>query len=240
MATPPSPVFVTTRWSVIADARDQQSSAVNEALATLCQTYWYPLYAYLRRRGYNPHNAEDLTQAFFERLIAKDYLHAVHREKGKFRSFLLTAINHFTADEWDRAQRQKRGGSSSAISIDAAQAEDRYRFEPVDLLDAERLYERRWAMTILNNAMFRLQSELSQAKQGTWTALQSFLVGEKERGTYAEVAATLNMTEDALKMAISRLRQRCRALIREEIAQTVSTPAEIEEEYRALLAALRG
>jgi len=186
--------FAPTRWSVVLGAQDESFPQINEALETLCRTYWYPLYAYVRRQGKNPHEAEDLTQAFFERVIQKNYLEQVRREKGKFRSFLLASMNHFLADERDRAQCQKRGGDCITISFEVRNAEDRYLLEPVDLLDPERLYQRRWAMTVLNQAMTRLQNEFVPAKIQLWTTLQGFLVGDKEGITYSEAGKKLGMS----------------------------------------------
>ncbi|MFO1498687.1 MAG: RNA polymerase sigma factor [Verrucomicrobiota bacterium] len=232
--------FVPTRWSVVLGARDHTSAHAHGALETLCRTYWYPLYAYLRRQGHESHSAEDLVQAFFERFIQRDVLRHVQQGKGRFRSFLLASLNHFAADEWDRARRLKRGGGSdNIISFDAQTAEDRYRLEPADRLDAAVLYDRRWAMTVIEQALNRLEAEVPPERKCEWVTLRPFLLGEKEGQTYAQAATELGLSEAAVKMAVSRARQRCRMLIREEIAQTVATVAEIDEEYQTLLSALR-
>ena len=213
-------------------------SQAASALEKLCRTYWYPLYAYVRRQGRGPEEAQDLTQAFFAQLLARGSLGTVSREKGRFRSFLLAAMNHFLADEWDRAHRQKRGGDSRAIPLDALEAEERYRIEPVDRLDAARLFDRRWAMIVLEQAISRLETEFSDRPK-VFRELQSFLVGEGDGRTGADAAATLGMTEVAVRATISRMRKRCRELVREEIAQTLASISDVEEEYRELLAALR-
>jgi len=236
-----SPVFATTHWSVVLSAGQRADGVVAiEALEQLCRTYWYPLYAYVRRRGYGTEDAEDLTQAFFSRLLERNYVGQADRQRGKFRTFLLSALSHFLADEWDRGQRVKRGGGQPVLSLDAASAEQRYRLEPVDPLDAARLYERRWATTLLECAVDRLEREYRERGQSRlFEGLRSFLLREQDAATYAEAATALGLAAGAMKMAASRMRARCRELLREEIAQTVADPAEAEEEYRALLAAIQ-
>jgi len=231
-------VFATTHWSVVLTAGDTAIPGAPEALEKLCATYWYPLYAYVRRQGRGPEEAQDLTQAFFAQLLARGSLGNVSREKGRFRSFLLAAMNHFLADEWDRAHRQKRGGDAKVIPLDALTAEERYRFEPVDRLDAARLFDRRWAMIILEQAISRLESEFAD-RPNVFGELQSFLVGDGDGRTCADAAAELGMTEVAVRATISRMRKRCRELVREEISQTLASISDVEEEYRDLLAALR-
>jgi len=209
----------------------------HEALAKLCNLYWYPLYVFVRRRGNSPEDAQDLTQAFFARLLEKNYIGQADQSRGKFRTFLLSALNHFLADEWDRDHRQKRHPGQPLFSLDALNAEERYRLEPIDGWDPSRLYERRWATTLLENALARLESEFSDTgRAATFAQLKHFLVGPETEMTYSEVAAQAGTTTAALKMAVSRTRRRCRELLREEIAQTVGTPEAAEEEYRALLA----
>src|SRR6266581_9252660 len=215
-------VFATTHWSVVLMAGDTAIPGACEALEKLCRTYWYPLYAYVRRQGRGPEEAQDLTQAFFAQLLARGSLGTVSREKGRFRSFLLASMNHFLADEWDRAHRQKRGGDARVIPLDAMAAEERYRFEPVDRLDAARLFDRRWAMTVLEQAISRLETEFSDRPK-VFGELQSLLVGDGAGRTCADAAANLSMTEVAVRAAISRMRKRCRELVREEIAQTLSS-----------------
>src|SRR2546426_1199903 len=231
-------IFATTHWSVVLQAGDGTDSQAASALEKLCRRYWYPLYAYVRRQGRGPEEAQDLTQAFFAQLLARGSLGTVSREKGRFRSFLLAAMNHFLADEWDRAHRQKRGGDAKVIPLDALAAEERYRFEPVDRLDAARLFDRRWAMTVLEQAISRLETEFADRPK-VFSELQSFLVGDGEGRTCADSAANLGMTEVAVRATISLLLKRCRELVREEISQTLSSISDVEEEYRSLLAALR-
>ena len=230
--------FETTHWSAVLTAGDTAIPGAHEALEKLCRTYWYPLYAYVRREGRGPEEAQDLTQAFFAQLLARSSLGTVSREKGRFRSFLLAAMNHFLADEWDRAHRQKRGGDAKVILLDALEAEERYRVEPVDRLDAARLFDRRWAMTVLEQAISRLESEFADRPK-VFGELQSFLIGDGEGKTCAAASANLGMTEVAVRATISRMRKRCRELVREEISQTLASISDVEEEYRALLAALR-
>lgn len=239
MSTPrASAPFTTTHWSVVLTAGHASSPEAREALERLCHTYWYPLYAYVRRRGYGAEDAEDLTQSFFARLLERDYLKLADRERGRFRTFLLTAMQRFFADEWDRARRLKRGGGHAAVSFDALTAEERYRVEPLDTFNAARLFDRRWATTLLARALSRLEAEQTQ-RTAQLNELRRFLVGEPAESSYSEVAPRLGMTVTAVRMAVSRLRQRYRELLREEILQTVSSSREADEEYRALMAALR-
>ncbi len=233
--------FATTHWSVVLTAGHDSAPGAREALETLCRTYWYPLYAYIRRRGYGEQDAQDLTQGFFARLVEKNYLEAVGRQKGKFRSFLLAALNHFLSDEWDRARAEKRGGGQTFISLDDHTAEERYRLEPVDRMDAEKIYERRWALTLLEQVLRQLEAEFAATgKRPLFEQLKVFLLDEKGVGSYAESAARLEMTEVALRVAVHRLRQRYGELFRDEIAHTVARPDEIEEEVRHLLRVLSG
>jgi len=231
-------VFATTHWSLVLRAGDTADSQTASALEQLCRTYWYPLYAYVRRQGRGPEEAQDLTQEFFARLLARGSLGQVSREKGRFRSFLLASMNHFLADEWDRAHRQKRGGGASVIHLDALEAEERYRVEPIERLDAARLFDRRWAMTVLEQAIARLEAEFAERPK-VFAELQSFLVGDGEGRTSADAAAKLGLSDEAVRATISRMRKRCRELVREEIASTLASISDVEDEYRALLAALR-
>ena len=229
--------FVTTHWSVVLSAGEGDSPDADQALARLCRIYWHPLYAYVRRQGHNPDEAQDLTQEFFARLLAKNYLRSLDRRKGKFRSFLLAAMEHFLAKEWRDANRLKRGGGKTILSLDDQDAESRYRIEVAETMTAERIYERRWAFTLLEQALHGLREELKQAgKAALFEALQGFLSGEKPDHTYSEVGARLNMTEGAVKVAVHRLRKRYGELLRLEIANTVSSPDEIDGELRYLLA----
>jgi len=231
--------FATTHWSVVVAAGGQDLPQRSEALEKLCRSYWYPLYAYIRRRGFNSEDARDLTQEFFARLLKKNYPAQADRAKGKFRSFLLLTLNHFLADEYDRAQAHKRGGGQSLISLDEEAAEGRYCREPVDDLTPEKLFERRWAEGILENALARLREEYGADGQSeAYAVLKGFEPGEQQALSYAEAAAKLGISESALKSKIHRLRQRHRELVREEIAQTVCTGAEVDEELRYLLGVL--
>ena len=209
------------------------------ALETLCRTYWYPLYSYVRRRGYSPEDAQDLTQGFFARLLQKNYPAEADRAKGKFRSFLLLTLNHFLLDERARAHTLKRGGGQVFISLDQPTPEDRYRLEVADNLSPETLFERRWAQTLLDQALLRLRAEFATAgKAEHYEVLKTFGPGEQTTLSYAEAAGRLGVSEGTVRMMIHRLRQRHRELVREEIAQTVSTAAEIDEELRHLIAVI--
>ena len=228
--------FATTHWSVVLTAGRGESPRAAEALEQLCGTYWYPLYACVRRQGYNPDDAQDLTQEFFAHLLASDYLTRADPQSGKFRSFLLTGLKRFLCDQWDKAHRLKRGGGQKLISFDQQTAEERYRLEPADLLTPERLFERSWAATLLERAAGRLRDEYAAAgKAVLYNQLTEFRLDVSEQRAYAEVAAELGLSESALKSAIRRLRQRHLQLVRDEIAQTVANPGEVDEEIRYLL-----
>jgi DNA-directed RNA polymerase specialized sigma24 family protein len=230
--------FATTHWSLILAARDRAEPGSADALASLCALYWYPLYAYVRRRGNSAEYALDLTQGFFARLLEKDFLAAVDQGKGKFRSYLLAACNHFLANEYDRAVAVKRGGGKPVLSLDAAAAEGRYLAEAADELTPERLFERRWALALLQHVMTRLRADFEAKHKGRlFERLRGFLVGEKGAG-YRQAAAEVGMSEAAIKVHVHRLRARYRELLREEIGRTVGTPEEIDDEIRSLFAAL--
>jgi RNA polymerase sigma-70 factor (ECF subfamily) len=233
--------FSATHWSVVMAAGGQGSPQAAEALEKLCRTYWYPLYAYVRRRGYNGDDAQDLTQEFFIRLLEKNYPSQADPAKGKFRSFLLLRLNHFLADERDRAATQKRGGAKVFISLDEESPEGRYGLEPADELTPEKIFERRWAQTILDQAVARLQAEfVADGKAMIYEVLRAFQPGEQNTLSYADAAARLGLSESAVKSMIHRMRQRHRELVREEIAHTVSTAAEVDEELRHLIAVISG
>ena len=233
--------FATTHWSVVLAAGDRDTPQAAAALETLCRTYWYPLYAYVRRRGYSAEDAEDLTQGFFARLLQKNYPAEADRAKGKFRSFLLLTLNHFLLDERARAHTLKRGGGQVFISLDQPTPEDRYRLEVAENLSPETLFERRWAQTLLDQALLRLRAEFATAgKAEHYEVLKTFGPGEQTTLSYAEAAGRLGVSEGTVRMMIHRLRQRHRELVREEIAQTVSTAAEIDEELRHLIAVISG
>ena len=233
--------FATTHWSVVLLAGDSQSPAAQGALEKLCRTYWYPLYAFVRRQGHDPHEAQDLTQEFFSQLLAGKGLESVDRRKGKFRSFLLASMKHLLANEWNRSQRQKRGGASAHFSLDAISAEGRYRTEPMDELTPEKIYERRWAETVMDSVTIQLQNEFAEAGASErFENLKVFLLADDVPLSYAEAALRLNMSEGAVRTAIYRMRQRYGELFRAEIAQTVASPNEMEEEVRHFLAVLGG
>jgi RNA polymerase sigma-70 factor (ECF subfamily) len=235
----PDPTFTTTHWSVVIRAVERESERRDEALEQLCRGYWYPIYVFLRRSGLMAHDAEDVTQSFFERVLSRDYLRAVDRSKGKFRCFLLAMVRHFLANHRREARAQKRGGNVQFVSIDS---------ESVDEIDlgpgtvdgsAEKSFDRQWALTLLEKVVAALRMECqASGKAALFERLKTFLTVEKAGIGYADLAASLNTTEAALKMSISRLRRRYGELLRAEIARTVSTPEEVEEELRALFAAL--
>ncbi len=227
-----------THWSVVLAAGQQSSPQSANALEQLCRTYWYPLYAYVRRRGVGPDDAQDLTQEFFARMLQQGWLAKASPLKGKFRAFLLTALNHFLANEYRRAQAAKRGGGQKPLSIDQ-DAESRYRLEPVCNLTPEKLYERNWALKLFAQALARLREQYSATgKAPVYGELKQFLSAEPKPGDYAQIAQKLGMSEAGVATAVHRLRQRYTELVRAEIAHTVSTREELEEELRSLLAAL--
>ncbi len=230
-------MFTTTHWSVVLSAREGAAPDAAGALATLCQTYWYPLYAYVRRRGYDSEEAQDLTQEFFARLLEKNFLAAVRRERGKFRWFLLCALKRFLANEWKRENAAKRGGQQAVISLDEAAGEHRYGLEFADHVTPETLYDRTWALTILEQAQQALEREYVGSGRGSiFSHLKVFLSGDRAPLSMAEAGALLGMNEGAAKVAVHRLRQRYRECLRDAIAQTVMTPAEVDEEIRQLFA----
>jgi RNA polymerase sigma factor (sigma-70 family) len=231
--------FATTRWSLVLAAGQRSSPQSSAALATLCENYWYPLYAYVRRRGHEADEAQDFTQAYFARLLEKNDLAAADPGRGRFRSFLLTSLKHFLANEWDRARAEKRGGGRSLLSIDFGTAEERYRAEPSHDLTPEKIFERRWALVLLENVLARLHDESVQAgKTDSFDRLKGSLTGEQTAVTYGQLAAELNMSEGAVKVAVHRLRRRYRELLRAEIEETVADPQEIDQEIRDLFSAL--
>lgn len=230
--------FATTRWSLVLSAQEGSPGDSAEALAELCESYWYPLYAFVRRQGYNPDDASDLTQAYFAKLLEKEYLKDVRRDAGRFRSFLLASLKHFLYNEWDRQHALKRGGHVRQISLDATAAEDRYAVEPADRLTPEDLYEQRWALTVLERTLTRQAEETAADKRDQFAKLQPFLIGGENDLTYRQVGKSLAMTEGAVKVAVHRLRRRFGMLLREEIAQTVTDPQDVDDEIRHLLECL--
>jgi len=231
--------FAATRWSmVLAAGNHRTGTAAHRAMGELACMYWFPLYAYLRRRGSSPPQAEDLVQGFFTRLLEKDALASVDRSKGKFRSFLLASLQNYLANEWDKTQTKKRGDGKTTLSLDTLDAETRYAAEPADTMTPERVYERRWALAVLEQVLAGLREEYAQRSQAKiFAALEHLLVGGPRTG-YAQIAQRLQMTEGAVKVAGHRLRRRYRDLLRAEIAQTVAEPALVDEEIRQLRACL--
>lgn len=231
--------FSTTQWSVVLKAGGHDSVLAASALDALCRKYWYPIYAFVRRRGCMPHDAEDLTQAFFARLLEKEMLKKVSREKGKFRSFLLASLTNFLNNDWDKRQRLKRGGGRSVVSLDELRAEERYLHEPVDSVTPETLFERRWAWTLVEEVFLRLKQEyVLSGKEALFLKLEPALTREFTSESMAQCAAELKINENALKVALHRLRRRFGQLLRSEIARTVADPDEIEDEIRHLFMAI--
>ena len=236
---PRQAAFVTTHWSVVLTAAHPDTTRACAALEKLCQTYWYPLYAYVRRRGQSPEAAQDLTQAFFARLLERRWLDRADQQRGRFRSFLLSAMNHFLADEWDKARAQKRGSGLKPVPLQFDVAETRFSHEPADNVTPEHTYERRWALTLLDEVLRRLRSEYEQeGRVELFAELHPCLIGERTSQPYVELAKKLNATEGTVKAMVHRLRQRYRQLLRDEIAHTVAEPGEVDEELRHLFAVL--
>jgi RNA polymerase sigma-70 factor (ECF subfamily) len=230
--------FPTTRWSLIVATRQRPTTQARDALALLCASYWYPLYVFVRRRCERIEDAQDLTQGFFACLLEKEYLKDFERERGRFRAFLLAAFRHFISNERDRERTQKRGGGKVPISLDMQEAERRYLLDPGHDVTPEKLYERRWAMTLLDRALERLRTESHLLSQ--FDRLKIFLTGEPADVSYSEMAAELGMSEGALKVAVHRLRRKFREVLRAEIADTVASPEEVKEEMQYLLSVVSG
>jgi RNA polymerase sigma-70 factor (ECF subfamily) len=227
--------FATTRWSLVVAAAGVDPAASREACAALCSAYWYPLYAFVRRSGLAPPDAEDLTQAFFARLLETGGFAAANRDRGKFRSFLLAAMKHYLANQRDRDRAQKRGGGRAPLSLDFAAGESRYQVEPSHELTAERLFERGWAVALLDRVLAKLRQQYAAAgKEALFDRLKVCLAGGRHELPYSNLAAELAMTTGAVKVAAHRLRQRYRDRLRQEIAETVASPAEVEDEIRDL------
>ena len=237
-ASAASDIFATTHWTVVVAAAGRPAPQADQALAELCHTYWYPLYAYVRRRGYSKQDAEDLTQGFFARFLERNYLAGLSCEKGRFRAFLLAALKHFLANEWDRSRRLKRGGGEAPIRLDWQDADTRYQIDPADKLSPDRLYDRTWAVTLLERVILRLRDENAASGKGTlFEELKPFLMVGKKAIAYPRAAAALGLTEGAVRVAVHRLRRRYRDLLRTEIAETLSDPGRVDEEMRTLLGA---
>lgn len=233
--------FQTTHWSLVLRAGNREDRGADAALATLCDRYWYPLYAYVRRRVADVNEAQDLTQEFFVRLLEKHYLAIADPQRGRFRSFLLASLKHFLANEWDRAKAQKRGGRVRPLSLDVECGESRLRLEPSHDLTPERLFERQWVLTLLDLVMRRLKGEYeSSGKAEQFDRLKGSLTGDRERLPYAAVGADLGLSEEAARQAASRMRKRYRELLREEVAHTLAEPGEVDDEIRSLFEVLGG
>ena len=233
------PHFATTHWSVVLAAGKSSSAQQKQALETLCQSYWFPLYAFLRRRGYDKHRAEDYIQAFFAHILEKHDLRTAHPKYGKFRSFLLIRLKYFISDERDRAQAQKRGGGKKILSLSLENAEGQYAVEPADQLSPEMLFEKSWALTVLERTIDRLEADMAKKnKQKLFQHLKLYLTAEKDVIPYQDMATELEMTEGSVRVAVHRLRRQYRRLLREEIAQTIADEHQIDEEMGYLFAAL--
>ena len=225
--------FATTHWSVVLAARNGDSPGASEALNDLCRAYWPPLYSYIRRQGHDIAEAQDLTQEFFARLLERDYLARLDQQRGKFRSFLLAFAKHFLSEQREKAQAQKRGGGQTLLSLDAGEGEEGYLSEPADELTPEQIFERRWVQTLVQRAFDRLAAEYVKVdKAALFEALKDFQPRQPGSLTYAQIGAGLGTTEAAVKSAMQRMRQRHREILREEIAQTVTSAKEVEEEIR--------
>jgi RNA polymerase sigma factor (sigma-70 family) len=231
--------FATTHWSLVVDAGARATPHAEEALARLCEAYWYPLYAYVRRWGYGADEAQDLTQEFFARLMEKGYLRQADPHRGRFRSFLLAALKHFLANERDRAGAQKRGGGRPALPLEIETAEGRYSLEPADPETPETIFERRWALILLDKVLSRLRDEYRRTDRGAlFDVLKDLLTSGKTDEPYARLGAELGMSEGAVKVAVHRLRRRFGELLREEIAQTVADSRDVDDEIRYLFTTL--
>lgn len=232
--------FVSTHWSMVLLAGGARNSPeVQEALARLCSTYWYPLYAFIRRQGHSADEADDLTQEFFARFLEKDFLDAVTKSRGKFRTFLLACCQHFLANQRDFARAQKRGGGRTSLSLDFHGAAERYHREPSSGETAEKLFLRRWALTLLDQVLGHLQGEYqAEGKGELFDHLKHVVLGETEALSHARIGTALGMTEEAVRKAAQRMRQRYRSVLRQHIADTVEEPERVEEEIRDLFAAL--
>lgn len=234
-----SPGFATTRWSLVLAAGKQPADDSRAALEALCKAYWYPVYAYVRRRTAQADDAQELTQAFFAFVLERNTLAAADPDRGRFRAFLLTACHNFLANAWAKESAQKRGGGRAVLSLDFEQGEDRYRLEPADRFTPERWFERQWALTLLDRVLGLLRDEFARdGKQAQFDVLKVFLDGQKDPLSSAELAARLNVSEGAARVIVHRLRRRYREILREEIAQTVADESEIDDEIRGLFDAL--
>lgn len=230
--------FATTHWSAVVTAGRRSTPQSEKALGELCGNYWYPLYAYVRRRGYSREDAEDLTQSFFARFLERNYLDGLSSERGRFRAFLLASLKNFLANEWHKSRRLKRGGHLAQLSLDWQSADSRYQIDPADNLTPDRIYDREWALALLERVITRLRDECAaDSKAQLFDELKPFLTADKGAVPYPQVAANLGMAEGAVRVSVHRLRRRYRELLRDEISQTLSDPAQLADEMQALLGA---
>ena len=237
----PRPIFATTRWSLVLAATQSDTAQAGDALAKLCQTYWFPLYAYVRRQGHSAPDAQDLTQGFFERLLERRWVADADRERGRFRTFLLTAMSRFLAGDWNKSRTQKRGGGAVHIPIELDTAEERYGHEPVERRTPEQDFDRRWALTLLDTALQRMRTDYDREGKGDlFAALYPCMVGDRDCPAYVGLAAKLGMNEGAVRVAVHRMRKAYRRLLREEIAQTITADGDVDDELHHLFAALAG
>jgi RNA polymerase sigma factor (sigma-70 family) len=238
-AKPEIGLFLTTHWSVVLQAGQEHSHQTAVALEGLCRAYWYPLYAYVRRQGHGVEDAQDLTQEFFARFLERKYLRLADRNRGRFRSFLLTSLKHFLINEWNKANREKRGGGRQIISLDAEETETRFGLEPADNRSPDKAFERRWAAVLLDRVLDQLQSEFVLAERApAFEELKCCLTGEENDDSYVEIGQRLGMSAGNLKVKVHRLRRRYRELLRQEIARTVAKPQDVDGEIRELFEAL--
>lgn len=239
MAQNESDPFKETRWSLVLRVQDGDSGAAKAALNVLFEIYWYPIYAYIRRRGNNPEEAEDLTQGYFESLFERDYLKRADPIKGKLREFLLADVKFFLSSEWRKNTAQKRGGGANHVPIDQGWAEEQYQHEPVEMTTPETLFERRWAMTVLDRVMGKLRKHYEGRGSGDlFGAISGFLTWNAGGDSYAEVAERLGVSVGSIKTSVNRMRKRYRGLLEAEVADTVSDPSEVEAEIRHMAASL--
>jgi RNA polymerase sigma-70 factor (ECF subfamily) len=236
---PAGDYFVTTRWTVVLSAGHKSSPQSDRALGELCQTYWYPLYAYVRRQGKTKEDAEDLVQAFFARFLERNYLEGLNAERGKFRAFLLASLKHFLSNEWDKSQRQKRGGGAQHLSLDWQSADERFHLDPPDPSSPDKTFDREWALALLERVITRLSGECAaDGKEKLFEQAKGFLMVGESVIPYAQAAQALGVDAGAVRVAVHRLRKRYRELLRDEIAHTLDDPGQVAEELRSLQAAL--
>ena len=233
---PVGSVFNTTHWSVVVAAGEEGSEQAALALSKLCQTYWFPVYAFIRKRGHSPEQSQDFTQEFFAVFLEKNYVTKAARDRGRFRAFLMSSVQNFLHNQYDKAQTQKRGGGQKLLSLDYDKAEERYRIEPVEESDPATIFEQQWAATLLDEALNRLRDEFgAEGRVGLFENLEAHLWGDVESIPYADLAQKSGLTEGNIKKIAHRMRQRCRELLREEIAQTVAMPGEVDDEIQHLM-----